>query len=81
MILRRSTQPPPPPSPSHAEIKEMVRLSYQVRQAAVEALVEQALTAQAARPADLRNRELIDLCLDLRNALLAPTVPVIPGRP
>lgn len=44
------------------------------------------LLAQRRCPRELRNQRLIDLCLDLRNALMPlpplddPSVPVIPGR-
>jgi hypothetical protein len=69
---------------THAEAAAMAALPHQLRLDDVAAVVYTALAVQAARPAENRNRELVDLCLDLRNALARPAVPqlpVIPGRP
>lgn len=81
MILRRPTPPPTTPAAVHDQRVALSVLAAEVRIDRATALITAALSTEADRPSDLRNRELIDLCLDLRSALApAPPVPVVPGR-
>lgn len=44
-------------------------LALEARLLRASVVAQEALVAQARRPAELRDRELIDLCLDVRNIL------------
>lgn len=86
-LFRSTHHDPDPPTVvhqlNHAEAAAMALAELQARLDEVAIIVDFALTIQAAHPANMRNRDQIDLCLDLRSAL-APVeshVPVIPGRP
>lgn len=86
MGMFRSTanhEPDPPTVVNHAEAAAMALAELQARLDEVAIIVDFALTIQAAHPAGMRNRDQIDLCLDLRSALTPVAeqyVPVIPGR-
>lgn len=91
--LRPATPEPPSPLPAqaHAELTAYAAMTAAQsplnRFAAAVFIVSAELHAQARRRPEMRDTHLIDLCLDLRNALDPlpplpdePSVPVIPGR-
>lgn len=94
MIFRsgsaREPQPVPAgratlPAPTLDPTPETLLIEQKARNAEAAAMVENILYAQGRRPAELRNGDLVDLCLDLRSALrpkpAGSQTPVIPGRP